>query len=61
MLALRFGCTVRELRRRMTRREFYEWLAFARVYPVLEAAPPEPEPGDLLTPDVIAKAKANRT
>lgn len=27
-----------ELRRRMTRSEFFSWLAFARVYPLVEAA-----------------------
>lgn len=37
VLALRLGATVAELRRRMTRSEFYRWIAFARVYPLLEA------------------------
>lgn len=32
------SATVAELRRRMTRSEFFSWLAFARVYPLVEAA-----------------------
>ena len=31
------GATVAELRRRMTRSEFFSWFAFARVYPLVEA------------------------
>jgi len=29
---------VAELRRRMTRSEFHSWIAFARVYPMVEVA-----------------------
>lgn len=53
------GCTVRELKQRMTRREFWQWLAFMKLYPVLEQAPPEPSIS--LTPEQIQKAIDNRT
>jgi hypothetical protein len=51
---------VNELRRRMTHREFLSWIAFARLYPVVEAQPPDFEANQPITPDLVARIKAAR-
>jgi hypothetical protein len=52
--------TVNELRRRMTRREFLSWVAFAHIYPVIEHDPPDFEANQPITPDLVARVKALR-
>ena len=51
---------VSELRRTMTRREFYAWIAFARIYPIVEHEAPDFGANQTLTPEIIARVKARR-
>ena len=60
VLALRFGMPVSMLRRHMSHREFLTWLAFARLYPVLEAEPPDFAANQPITPELIARVRAKR-
>jgi hypothetical protein len=60
VLALRLHAPVNELRRRMTHREFLTWVAFARLYPVIEANPPDFEANQPITPEIVARIKAAR-
>ncbi len=45
------------LRRRMTRKEFWSWLAFARMYPVIEHEPPDFANNRSLTADELDRIK----
>ncbi len=44
----------------MTHREFLTWVAFARVYPVIEHEPPDFEANAGITPDLVALVKQHR-
>jgi hypothetical protein len=54
------GRPVGELRRSMTRREFFSWVAFARIYPVVEKEPPDFEANQIVTPDMLRQLRERR-
>jgi hypothetical protein len=54
------GRPISELRRSMTRREFLSWVAFARVYPVIEHDPPDFDANQPITPELIERVKLLR-
>jgi hypothetical protein len=54
------GRSVRELRRSMTRREFYSWVAFARMYPLVEQEPPDFGANQEVTPDMLRQLKERK-